>query len=450
MATRTGYRSMLNWTRVKTVLHISFPIMAGMMSQNLLNLADTAMVGRLGPVDLAAVGIGGVAMFLCTAAMLSLSPAVQAMAARRKGEGEDALMAIPLNAGLVVAVGVGVPLSILLLIFMRDLFPLLTHDAEVATIGTAYMRARVLSLGAIGINFAFRGYWNGISRSRQYMITLTTMNVVNIVLNYTFIFGKWGCPQLGAVGAGLASCIATFVGSLMYLESGIRLSKPNGFLTRQPDRKVYATLLRLACPSAIQQVFYAGGVTALFWIIGLVGTVELAAANIIVTMYLLGVMPCIGSGLAAASLVGQALGRGDSDDAYRWGIDIVIMTAALMAILAIPMICFPCTMLRLFTPSQEVIDAGCGALVLAWIGLPIQSVALVLNQGLMGAGDNTRVMFVSIGSQWGVLLPGAYLAGPILGLGLTAIWSVQILYRTIQSLIFGILWHGTHWRNIDV
>ncbi len=441
---------MLNWNRVKTVMHIALPIMAGMMSQNLLNLADTAMVGRLGPVGLAAVGIWGVAMFLCTAAMLSLSPAVQAMASRRKGEGEDALTAVPLNAGLVVAVSVGIPLSLILFTFMRDLFPMLTHDAEVTAIGTGYMRARVLSLAAIGVNFAFRGYWNGISRSRQYMITLTTMNVVNIVLNYAFIFGKLGCPQLGSVGAGLASCIATFVGSFMYLESGIRLSKPNGFLTRRPDRKVYAALLRLACPSAIQQVFYAGGVTALFWIIGLVGTVELAAANIIVTMYLLGLMPCIGSGIAAASLVGQALGRGDSDDAHRWGIDIVIMTAGLMAIMAIPMMCFPGTMLRLFTPSRDVIEAGRWALVLAWVGLPIQSVALVLNQGLMGAGDNTRVMLVSVGCQWGILLPGAYLAGPILGLGLTAIWTVQLLYRTIQSLIFGALWHGTRWRNIDV
>ena len=441
---------MLKLGRFKAVLGISLPVMGGMLSQNLLNLADTAMVGRLGPVDLAAVGIGGVANFLAMSAMLGLSPAVQAMAARRKGEGAESVMAESLNGGLLLAILIGAPLSILLYHLAPAAFGVLTKDEAVVTTGIPYLQARVAAVVAIGINFSFRGYWNGISRAKCYMITLCSMNVLNIVLNYMLIFGRWGAPALGAAGAGVASCIATYAGSLMYAVLGLQLARPHGFLRRWPSATVLRTLIRLACPSAVQQMSYAGGVTILFWIIGLVGTVELAAANIIVTLYLLGVMPGIGFGMAAASLVGQALGASDPDDAAKRGWEVVGVAVVMLGLIALPMILFPEMMLRLFTPAPDVIAAGRGAIILAGIGLPIQAVGLVLTQALMGAGDNLLVMLISIGCQWGVLLPGAYLMGPRLGLGLTGIWCIQLLYRVLYSATMSIRWKQGTWRTIEV
>jgi MATE family multidrug resistance protein len=349
-----------------------------------------------------------------------------------------------------MAVVVGVPLSVLLFLTVGRWFPYLTSDPAVAKIGGAYMRARVLSVVAVGVNFAFRGYWNGISRSRQYMITLTAMNVLNILLNYVLIFGKWGFPRMEAVGAGLASCIATFAGSGLYLIMGLRGARANGFARCMPDRAVFVSLLKRAGPNSIQQLFYAAGVTALFWIVGRVGTVEMAAANIIITMYLFGVMPSMGLGIAAASLVGQALGRRNPEDAYRWGWDVTILTVGLMTVVALPMVIFPAAMLRLFTTSEEVIAAGTWALALAWLGMPIQSVGLVLMQALMGAGANTRVMCVSVCCQWGVLLPGAWMAGPVWGFGLTGIWLVQLFYRTLQSTLLAASWRQGGWRTIEV
>ena len=440
----------LSMHRLKMILSISLPVMGGMLSQNLLNLADTAMVGRLGPVDLAAVGIGGVANFLAMSAMLGLSPAVQAMAARRKGEKSETSMADSLNGGLLLAIMFGMPVSAILFAVAPVAFGVLTHDADVVAAGVPYLQARVLAVLAIGINFSFRGYWNGVGQAKCYMATLSSMNVLNIILNYFLIFGHWGAPALGAAGAGVASCIATYAGSLMYLVLGLRLARGNGFLRRRPSSTVLRTLVRLAWPSALQQMAYAGGVTVLFWIIGQVGTVELAAANIIVTLYLLGVMPGLGFGIAAASLVGQSLGAGDPDDAARHGWEVAGVAAVVLGIIALPMILAPHLMLRLFTPSADVIAAGAGATLLAGVGLPIQAIGLVLTQALMGAGDNTRVMLISVGCQWGILLPGAYLVGPYLGLGLTAIWSVQLLYRIVFSAGMSIRWREGVWRTIEV
>lgn len=96
--------------RRRTILTLALPIIGGMTSQNIMNLVDTAMVGSLGANALAAVGIAGFANFMCFSIILGLSTAVQATAARRKGEGNEAIMAGPLNGGLLLAVAIGLPL----------------------------------------------------------------------------------------------------------------------------------------------------------------------------------------------------------------------------------------------------------------------------------------------------------------------------------------------------
>ena len=439
-----------HFPRVRRIVSISLPIMAGMMSQNLLNLADTAMVGRLGSAALAAVGLAGVATFLSMSSLLGLSPAVQAMAARRKGKGQQDVLAEPLNAGLLAAVVVGVPLTVVLYLLSPFIMRVLNSDPAVLTDGIPYLRYRALSVMAIGINFSFRGYWNGISRSTCYMATLSSMNVINIVLNYMFIFGKWGAPELGAPGAGLASALCTFFGSAMYFVLARRLATANGFLSRPIRRPVLARLVRLAMASGTQQLFYAGGVTALYWIIGLIGTPELAAANIVVNLLLVGVLPGMGMGLAAASLVGQAMGRGDVEDASRWAWDVVRLAAVGLTLLGLVVVAFPHALLRAFTPDPAVLAVGAAPMQLMGLGLGIEAVAIVLMNALMGAGDNTRVMLVSIGCQWGILLPLAYLVGPVLGHGITGVWIVQLGYRIIAAASFILLWRSGRWTRMKV
>ncbi|MBL7076349.1 MAG: MATE family efflux transporter [Kiritimatiellae bacterium] len=436
--------------RFRSIVSLSLPIMGGMMSQNLLNLADTAMVGRLGASDLAAVGMGGVATFLAFALLLGLSPAVQAMSARRLGEGRNERVAHPLNAGLLVAALVGIPLGVLLLLVAGRMFNVLSDDPAVLAAGVPYLRARMLSIAGVGINFSFRGYWNGVHRPSRYMMTLTTMNMVNILFNYLFIFGHWGCPAMGAAGAGLASTVATYFGSLMYVVMGFGLSRTQGFLSVRPSRRVIGTLLRLASASGLQTAFYAAGATTLFWIAGRIGTAELAAANVIINLVLVGVLPAMGMGLASASLVGKALGRGDPDDAYRWGWEVAVIAAVALMIPAGLLVWRPGLWLRLFTSAPEVLAVGSVPLQLSGLGLPVEAVALVLMHALNGAGDNARVMRWSVLCQWGLFLPVAYLVGPVLGGGLAAVWTAQLVYRVIAAAAFASLWISGRWRSAKV
>jgi putative MATE family efflux protein len=436
--------------RLSSILSLALPIIGGMASQNVLNLVDTAMVGRLGPTALAAVGIASFANFMCVAAVMGLSAGVQAMSARRKGEGRTAETAVPLNGGLILALAVSVPLSAVLIALAPRLFPLLNRDPAVIAAGVPYLEARLVAMAAVGVNFAFRGFWNGIGMSGVYLRTVLVMHACNIALNYVLIFGKLGLPALGATGAGIGSAIATFIGAATYMWLGWRGARSSGFLTRLPRRDTMLAMLRLAVPSSIQQFFFAAGFTALFWIVGLVGTREVAAASVLINVMLVAILPGLGLGLAAASLVGQALGAGDARAAQRWGWDVVTVAVAIMGGLGVPMLLVPDLILGAFLPDAETLALARLPLRLVGATIVVDAFGMVLQNALLGAGASRQVMTVSITVQWLVFLPAAWLVGPTAGFGLIGIWLCLVGWRALQAAVLTAIWQRRRWAEIRV
>jgi MATE family multidrug resistance protein len=441
---------MLNRIRIRTILALALPIIGGMASQNVLNLVDTAMVGYLGAPSLAAVGMGSFANFMAVAFIMGLSAGVQAIASRRLGEGRRGQTASGLNAGLLIALLVAVPWSLILIFFADRLYPFLIDDPEVVAIGVPYFRARLAGMVAIGMNFAFRGFWNGIGQSRRYLQTLVIMHACNVFLNWVLIFGHFGFPALGAYGAGIGTTISTFLGTAIYIILGLRHASGTGFLRRIADRRTMASMLRLSIPAGTQSFFFATGMTVFFWIIGRIGTAELAASNVLVQLLLVAILPGVGFGLAAASLVGQALGRGDPEDAVTWGWDVsrlamvVVGTGALVGVIA------PDVLLGIFLHEEHTIELARFPLRLLGATMVMETLGSVLMNALLGAGASKKVMFVSVILQWGLFLPVAFLLGPVLGYGMSAVWGAQVGYRCLQGLIFASIWRRRKWTSLEV
>ncbi len=436
--------------RTREILTLGMSIMGAMVSQSILNLVDAAMVGVLGETALAGVGIGSYANFMAVAIVIGLSTGVQAMVARRKGEGRMERAAVPLNGGLLLAVLLGVPLTIAFLFFAPEVLAILNNDPEVREVAVPYFQARILAVLAIGFNFSFRGYWNGINQSGTYMRTLVIMHVCNVAISYCLIFGKLGLPEMGATGAGLGTSISLYIGTLIYLFLTLRHGRAHGFLHGFPDRETMRTMVRLSVPNSLQQLFFAAGITALFWIIGLVGTEELAVGHVLISLVLFLILPAIGLGIAATSLVSQALGRGDPEDAYRWGWDVYKVTFIMLVLLGMPMWIAPDLVLSLFVHEPELLDLGRLPLRITGFGICIDALSIVMMQSLLGAGANRAVLGVSLFTQWVIFLPVAYLIGPVLGWGLLAIWLAQIGQRAISGGIFAWLWHKREWVHIRI
>ena len=429
------------------------PVIAGMVSQNVLNLVDTAMVSRLDHSNaaLAAVGYGGFALFLTQSIILGLSTGVQASAARRKGQGRQNETGHYLNAALIIIVVLAPLLSLTLYFVIPRLYPYMNHDPEVIALGVPYLQIRAFSILFVAMNFSFRGYWNAVDLTRLYMTTLISMHALNIVLNYILIFGHWGAPALGVRGAAYASLIALGFGTSIYFIFGLRYARQYGFLTRLPPREDVIRLIQLSLPNSIQQMFFSAGFLTLFWIIGQVGTAEVAAANVLMNLMLVAFLPGLGFGLAAATLVGQALGRGDADDASRWAWDVVKVAIVAMGLLGLPMVLFPELLLTtIYTLKPATLAVALWPLRLVGMSMVFEAIGTVLQNSLLGAGDTRRVMAVAITNQWLVFLPCAYLIGPFAGLGLTAIWLLQVVYRCLQALVFAQFWHSRQWAHIRI
>ncbi|MDD3652103.1 MATE family efflux transporter, partial [Immundisolibacter sp.] len=385
--------------RLRRILGLALPIIAAMTSQSVLNVVDTAMVGKLGDAALAAVGLGSFVLFTCQAMILGLSVGVQAIAARRKGEGRIDETAVPLNASLLLILVIGPLLTLALCALAPWLFPLLNPDPEVIAGAVPYFQIRMLAGPLMAMNYAFRGYWNGIGQSRLYMTTLLIMHASNVLLNYVLIYGHFGAPALGVVGSGLATALSVLLGTAIYYAFGWRYALEGGFLRRRPQRQDYRSLVRIAVPAGLQHVSQSAGLVALYWIIGRIGTAELAAANVLVNLMTVVILPGMGLAMAAATLVGQALGAGDPAEARRWTRDALRIGLVGLGLLGAPMLLAPDLILGVFLHNPDTVALARWPMRIAGLAVVLEGVKRVYMQVLMSAGEARRVMRVSVLTQ---------------------------------------------------
>lgn len=435
--------------RARRLLKIGLPIMGGMLSAVLLGLIDTAMVGTLGNAALGAVGLSSFAAFIFLGLFFGFSIAVQALVSRRAGEGNAQQCAQPLHAALMV-IGVSAPiLSGVLYALVPYVFPLINDDPEVVRISVDYIRWLVLQAVFAGFIAATTGFWNGIGESRIYIPSMVAMHLCNVLFNYMFIFGRLGAPEMGAEGAGVATFLAHVVGCALYLRLGMRYGRPYGFLGKRPRLDDVRRVLRLAVPAGLQQVLDVAALTTTYAIVGRVGTAELASYAVLINFINVVGLPAWGLGTAGATLVGQALGRKDVADADCWARDTVKVGMLTMALLGAPFWLMPEALLSIWIHDPATVAIAVWPTRILGLMIVFNGVGYMLATLLNGAGDVKKVTWVNLITQWLILVPGAWLAGPVLGFGLLGIWLVhQFLFRLGHVVVFGWFWRRGGWSRI--
>jgi MATE family multidrug resistance protein len=438
-----------NFQRYKRICLLASPLIAAMISQNLLNLVDTYMIATIGTEALAAVAAGGIISWLAGSLIMSLSTGVQQLAARRHGEGNHDASAFPLNSGLITAAAIGIPAGLLCSYYATEIISLMTNDKKVIELGASYLEITFLAVPFNGMNFCFRGYWSGINKQKIYMTTLFIMHGINIFLNYCLIFGKFGFPELGVSGAALATMFSVAFGTVLYFILAFSSLRKNGFARAFP-KSVFTSLIKLSIPNAIQSFLYALSYCTLYKIIAELGTKELAVSGLIINFALVCYLPGMALGLVATSLVGQALGKEDPVDADLWARQTAKVASCFLGILSIPFIFFPDQLLSAFILERETIETGVTALSILGLSLAIEGFALVMQHALLGAGDSRRVMLISTQTQWLFYLPLAWFMGSYMDWRLNGIWAANIFAQILLSVVFSRLWFKGDWKKIKI
>ncbi len=438
---------------VRSLTALALPVVLANISQTLMGLVDTLMVGRLGAASLAAVGVATLVFSAMASALKAMDVAVQTVAARRVGQERWGDTGAVLSAGLILTLAAGLPLTVGGMLWPERAMVLAASDPAVRTLGVDYLLARVPGMIPFAAFFVFKGWFDGLGRTRVGMTVGIGMNVLNVVLNWGLIFGNLGLPAMGVAGAALASTLASLAATVAVAalalgpETRRRCSTP---ALRLPDRALAGTLLKLAWPAAGQVIGALSAVLVFFAILGRISTVAMAAANVVFRIAALSFMPAIGMGVAVQTAVSQALGRRDPDAAVRAGWTGVGLSVIVMGVFGVFFLVMPGRLMALFAVDADLIAAGTPILRLMGLVQIFDAVGLTLAGGLRGAGANRAVMVIDVCAAWGLLLPSAWFFGVQMGWGLNGAWIGVLVWFFMYAVAVSVWFARGRWRTIEV
>lgn len=434
------------------IIHLASPVIVGMISYTVLNLVDTAMVGRLGDTALAAVGLGSFFSFVLVMIFGSLSIGTQAITARRLGEKRsDEFGRIIYNA-LLLAFIVGLGVSLAGYPASHWIFLRLSDRSMVVQMGTPYLAIRMLGIFAMVVIFTMRGFVYGIARPRIDMAVSVIINMLNIVLNYFLIFGHWVFPRLEVRGAALASVISVVVGLFVYL-----VFIQRGIIRRLSHRPrladisggIMSLIIRISAPRALQSVSIVGFVVFLS-LIGRIGIKELAISNIIHKAFNISFILGLSIGTASATLVGKSLGEGNEGRAVRYGWHSVGIGSLMMGVIGMLFMFFPREIMGLFTIQAETIESGVLPFRLLGAFQLLDGVGIVLSRTLQGVGSTLYVMVSEMICIWCLLIPYTYIAVEILGGGIVSAWWGLFIYIAAFSAAMAWKFREGGWKRVRI
>ena len=441
---------MITRQRVATIFKLALPLTVVLGSNLVMGVIDLAMVGRLGNATIAAVALAGFLNMMVLACLGGLSPAVQGLVARARGEGASEAGADALCGGLMLALLLGSTLAagsyVLYPLFLSWASP----NKEVVRIGISF--GRVLSLATLGcgVNTVARGFWAAIERPKVYMLIGLGMDAANILINYVLIFGHLHAPALGATGAAIGTVCAVYFGVVVNIILLGLMFRKTGQVVAVPYRKVMVHLAELGLPAALQEVLFYAGYLVFFTLLAKVGTEELAAANVLIRLTIFLVILSMALGMTSATLVSGSLGAGDIAGATAWGWDIAKVGVAAISLMGVPMLLFPRLFLSVFLTDPHTLQTATLPLQLTASTTGIVSLIYIFAFTLFSVGDGNRVMLVSFGTQWLVFLPAVWLIGPHLHYGLLPIWIAHMGYGLLATLLTTAIWMSGRWKSLGI
>lgn len=433
-----------------TLTALAVPLVLGQLSQTLMGVVDTLMVGRLGGPALAAVGLSSLLFAALAMSLKAVDVACQTFTARRVGAGRDgevgavlatALWVVLLLGGLATWFGLARPG-----LMMR----MVTRDPEVARLGAQWLFWRFAGLLPLLVYFQFKAMGDGIGWTRIGMLTGIGMNLVNVPLNWVLIYGHAGLPAMGVAGSALASSLSGALALMPLLFVFLRSRHRRRFrlLARGNfHRELVRPFLAMAWPATVQSLGMVLALTAFYVILGGISTATLAVGAVLLRLASVSFMPGIGLGAAVQTAVGQALGGGDVRGARRaaWagaGLAVLVMGA-----FGVVFLVFPEQLLRAFMAEPALVRDGVPAVRLVGLAQAVDAVGLALAGALRGAGRTRAVMVVDVVAGFALMPPLAWLFGIVMGGGLLgAVWAL-VTWFTLYAAGMLALFLPAHWHH---
>ncbi len=456
---------MLTRKHFLNVITLGAPLLAGMVSEFFMYIADSAMVGRLGTQYLAAIAIATLFAEIMWVIVWPFAPGTQALAARRYGRQKAAKTAAStlyirlqrhtgeiLDNSMVVSFAVGIA-AMLIAAFSQDILHWLLDDAQLVSLADSYIRIIKWAMPLAGIFYTLYGFLAAVNLTRVIMVATVGFNVLNILFNYVLIFGKFGFPALGIEGAAVGTVLSQAMGTA-YLAGHVFFAKNTrnykccrfGGLQFGLMKDIFIA----SCPMMAQ----LGLVLSIFLyyesLIARIGTLHLAVTHIIFTMFMLNRTLIGGFAEGGSILIGNHLGCDQPEEAVRYGYATEYLAFFFGVILVGLILVFPQAIVKIFNQEPETIALGVKGLrffavfiFINIIGFPFE--IIFTHNGWGRYPLVTELISIVVFALGLTLLLTRYFK-----MGIYAAWLSLGLYMVCYSLLLAAGFWSKRWLRVHV
>jgi MATE family multidrug resistance protein len=435
----------LHQLKLKKLLQLSIPLIAGQLGLVFMGFFDNLMVGKLGHIPLAAVGIANSVFFLVSILGIGILLVISTLVAMRLGNGQEEQIPSLLRSGMFISLLLTVLLGAVLF-YISYHFELMHQPEEVAAIAGPYMRLLALSQLPMYMYMAAKGITDGYELTRVSMAATLSALLLNIFLNWLFIFGNWGFPRLELVGAGVATLLsriymAVFVLFFIWKSARVPVTGRQIFRYRRSlDLLQMKEILRLGVPSGFQYFFEVAAFAVAAVMAGWIGAKSLAAHQAAITLASVTYMFATGISAGASILVGAEFGKNDLKAAGHYGKLAQLVILSCMLIFGLLFVLFSESLVGLFVFDPVVTDMAISLMLLA-AAFQIFDGVQAVNLGILRGLEDVNVpLWITLSAYWVIAIPLGYWLGISMDYGIFGIWigltSGLVITATSLSIRF--------------
>jgi putative MATE family efflux protein len=414
----------------REIWKLSYPLMLGSVAINIVNLINTAFLGRVSEAALGASAVAGVFYFALVFISSAICIGAQIIIARKAGEQKVHETGDVIDNAFMISTGLAVLLFACLVFISPLLFRILITSEEVYRESVNYLLFRSPGIFFSLYAFVFRSFYTGIGQTRIISIGIAIMAAVNILLDYALIFGNLGFPEMGIKGAGIASSVAELFSVSFFLFYSLKFlprEKFGHFRFRGPDKAVIKEILTLSLPMLFQNMISLGAWFLFFVVIEKTGEHPLAISNILRSVYMLLMTPIWGYSASATTLVSNLAGQDKKSEIPSLLRKIITISVVSAAVMVSVNIAAPRWLLSLFTNEAALIGDSLPLLPVLTLAMLLFSIAVIFLSTVAGLGDTRMALLIEVVSISSYMIY-IFLVTFVFRLGLDWIWASEWLY----------------------